>query len=391
MGLSSGVFTTTAIERVVWGRPAAAALAEEVERLGARRVFLLASGSLNRASDEVAKVQRALGARLAGTHDRMPAHAPLEAVLEAAAAARAAEADLIVTFGGGSLTDAGKIVQIALRHGITEVDGLEPFHVVVGEDGKRRVPRFEGPRARQVTIPTTLAGGEFNFQGTGTDMRIPAKKAFRHPLLVPRAIVFDPAPTVHTPDWLWLSSGMRAIDHCVEALCSVSANPYCDAFVTHAIKLLQDGLRRTKADPADLGPRLDCQFGTWLSMTGRQSGVEMGASHGIGHVLGGTCGVAHGYCTCVTLPSVLRYNREATRERQALIAGLMGRPGAEAADVVEDFIAELGLPRRLSEVGVGRDRFARVAELSMHDPLIHSNPRPLRGPEDVVAILEMAA
>src|SRR3984957_20931342 len=108
----TGRFTFRAIERIVYGKPAADALKAEAQRLEATRVFLMVSGTMNGETDEVAKLRAALGNRYAGLHDRMPPHTPRDAVIEAANKARDAKADLIVTFGGGSLNGAGEIVQL---------------------------------------------------------------------------------------------------------------------------------------------------------------------------------------------------------------------------------------------------------------------------------------
>ena len=119
-----------------------------------------------------------------------------------------------------------------------------------------------------------------------------------------------------------------------------------------ALRLLSRGLPRVKAQPGDLEARLESQLGVWLAMAGRQAGTQMGASHAIGHVLGGSCDVPHGYTSCVMLPPVLRYNRSVNAERQKLVAEAMGHPGEDAADVIAAFVKGLGLPGRLSEVGV---------------------------------------
>jgi len=86
---------------------------------------------------------------------------------------------------------------------------------------------------------------------------------FRHPYIIPRAVVLDPAVTVHTPEWLFLSTGIRAVDHCVEGICSGEANPYGDAQALHGLSLLAYGLPRVKADPGDRrAALLDCQTGS---------------------------------------------------------------------------------------------------------------------------------
>lgn len=384
-------FAFPAIERLVYGSPAAEALRAESERLGAGRVFLIASGTMNRTTDEIGKVRAALGSRYAGVFDAIPPFTPRSAVLAAAAAARSAGADLIATFGGGSVTEAGKLVRLCLEHGITDVDGFEPFRIVVDAHGRRTAPQYAGPRIPQIALPTTLSAGEFHAGGGATDERLQVKQSYAHPALIARVIIFDPAPTVHTPLWVWLSTGVRAIDHATEGLCSPLSNPISDGMYRQALALLSAGLRRVKRDPLDLEARLDCQLGVWMSMAGRHGGVEMGASHAIGHVLGGSCGVPHGYTSCVMLPHVLRFNRGANADRQRLVAAALGQPDADAADVVAALIAELGMPQRLADVGIGPERFGLIAANAMHDRWLHTNPVRIRSPEQVLQILEAAA
>lgn len=390
--MQTASFSFAPIERVTYGTPAAQALREEAQRLDARRVFLLASGTMNRTTDEVSRVSAALGDRYAGLYDRMPPHTPRDAVVEAANRAREAGADLIVTFGGGSLTDAGKMVQLCLRHDVHEMDQLEPFRVITNPDGTHRYPQYEGPVVRQVAIPTTLSGGEFNPQCSCTDARIRVKHTYRHPLCVPRTTIYDPAPTVHTPLDVWLSTGVRAIDHCVEGICAKHPNPVNDGYAIQALRLLTRNLPRVKQDPSDLDARQQCQFAVWLSMGGSSHlGVAKGISHAIGHILGGTCNVPHGVTSCLTIPAALRYNHPVNFERQKMVAETLGHPGGDAADLLEAFIAKLGLPSRLSEVGVRREQFSLIAANTMHDPYLRNNPREITAPEQVEEILEMIA
>jgi len=390
--MQAATFSFAPIERVIYGVQAAQALRDEAARLGARRVFLMASGTMNRTTDEVARVAAALGAGCAGVYDRMPPHTPRDAVLEAAAAAREAGADLIATFGGGSLTDAGKMVQLCLRHDVRAMDDFDRFRVTKDGSGHYRYPDYEGPTVRQIAIPTTLSGGEFNPQCSCTDPRIKVKHTFRHPLFVPRTTLYDPAPTVHTPLDVWLSTGMRAVDHCVEGICAKHANPVNDGYAIQGLRLLARHLPRVKSDPADLDARQQCQFAVWLSMGGSSHlGVAKGISHAIGHILGGTCDVPHGVTSCLTLAAALRYNRPVNAERQRIVAEALGRPEADAADLIEALVCGLGLPNRLSQAGVGRDQFARIARETMLDPYVPSNPRPITSPAQVEEILEMAA
>ena len=153
------------------------------------------------------------------------------------------------------MTDGGKAVTLCLEYDVRDVDGLEPFRTVV-EAGVRRFPEYRAPTVRQVTVPTTLSAGEFNARAGVTDTRLKLKQSYIHPALVPETVILDPAVTVHTPEWLWLSSGVRAVDHAVETFCSLDANDYTDGTSLQALRCLGEGLARVKADAGDLEGRL---------------------------------------------------------------------------------------------------------------------------------------
>jgi maleylacetate reductase len=361
-----------AMEEVVFGRPAAEAVVAQMDRLHAARAFLMVSGTLNRNTDEIEKIRKALGSRCVATFDAMPPHTPREAVIAAAEQARSAGADLIVTVGGGSITDGAKAVQLCLANNVRTVDGIDTIRAVKGV-----APPMNPPSVRQISVPTTIAGGEFSAAAGVTNPRTKVKEMLRHALAIPRAAILDPAITVHTPEWLFLSTGIRAVDHCVEGLCSHEAHPYADAQAMKGLSMLAQALPRVKADGNDLDARMDCQIGTWLSMGPLSAGVPMGASHGIGYVLGAVHDVPHGYTSCVMLPSVMRWNKPDNAK--------------DAADVLDWFIRDLGLPRSLQDVRIGPEHFDRIAEQAMGTPWIPRNPRKIDGPAQVREILLLAA
>jgi maleylacetate reductase len=375
-----------AMDEVVFGRPASEVLVEQMDRLGANRAFLMVSGTLNRQTDVIENIRRALGSRCAATFDAMPAHTPRSAVIAAAAQARAANADLIVTIGGGSITDGAKAVQLCLANDVSTVEGIDGLRA-----GRGGAPQLAAPTVRQISVPTTIAGGEFSATAGVTNEKTKVKEALRHPLLIPRATILDPWLSTHTPEWLFLSTGIRAVDHCVEGTCAREAHPYGDALALKGLSMLAEGLPRVKADASDIDARMDCQIGTWLSTGPLASGVPMGASHGIGYVLGAEFGVPHGYTSCVMLPSVMRWNKPANAARQALVAAAMGHPNEDAGDVLDRFIRGLGLPRSLREVKVGSEHFDRIAQQAMATPWVPRNPRKIEGPAQVREILDMAA
>jgi maleylacetate reductase len=374
------------MDEVVFGRPAADAIAAQMDRLGSNRAFLMVSGTLNRTTDVIEKFRGRLGPRCAGTFDAMPPHTPREAVIAATEQARAANADLIVTVGGGSITDGAKAVQLCLANDVRAVEDIDRIRAARGA-----APPMNAPAVRQVSVPTTIAGGEFTSIAGVTNARTRVKEMLRHDLAIPRAVILDPAVTVHTPQWLWLSTGIRAVDHCVEGLCSHEAHPYADAQAVKGLSMLAQALLRVKADSSDLDARMDCQIGTWLSTGPLAAGVPMGASHGIGYVLGAAFGVPHGYTSCVMLPAVMRWNKPDNAGRQALVAAAMGQPGRDAADVLDEFIRGLGMPRSLQDVRIGPEHFDRIAEAAMATPWVPRNPRRIATPAQLREILVLAA
>ncbi|MGA0595239.1 iron-containing alcohol dehydrogenase [Enterovirga sp. CN4-39] len=380
----------TATERVTLDEPAASAVAREAERQGARRVVLIASRHLAKNTEEIAHIEAELGDRHAVTIDGIRPHVPRSDVIAAADRARDAGADLVVAVGGGSVIEAAKAVPLCLRHDIRSVAALEGFRTRVEPDGLVVRPQFAGPDVRLVCVPTTLSGGEWSFSAGLTDEETRRKSPYAHRTMAPVLIVLDPRITLHTPEWLWLSTGIRSVDHAAETLASALSNPFCDGLAESALRLLGRGLPAVKADPGNLAARLECQVGAWQSMIPVSAGVPMGASHAIGHVLGADSDVPHGYTSCVMAPFVQAWNEGHCGGRQDRIAASLGAPELTAAAALDRLISGLGLPRSLAEVGVTRSRLPAIAEKTMHDRWARTNPRPVREPADVLEILERA-
>src|SRR6202022_3572689 len=174
------------MDEVVFGPPAAEAVVAQMDRLRAARAFLMVSGTLNRQSDEIEKIRKSLGSRCVATFDAMPPHTPREAVIAAAEQARSADADLIVTVGGGSITDGAKAVQLCLANDIGIIDGIDQIRSV-----KAFAPQLAAPSVRQISVPTTIAGGEFSAIAGVTNQRTKVKEMLRHDLVMPRAAILD--------------------------------------------------------------------------------------------------------------------------------------------------------------------------------------------------------
>ncbi|MFL6623584.1 MAG: iron-containing alcohol dehydrogenase [Sulfurifustis sp.] len=388
--LPAGNFIIQAQERIVFGQPAGAAVDAEAKRYGAKRVFVTSTRSLARLADgPVQRIVAALGARHVGTYAEIRAHSPREDVIAAAAAARAAGADLLVAVGGGSVIDATKAVQMCLWLGLDSPQSMEPYLSNARADVARKIDAPADP-IRMIAVSTTLSASEFTPNAGVTDTLSNTKQAFMHRLFVPRSVVLDPAATLDTPDWLLYCTGIRAVDHAVESYCSPLANPATEALSLQGLRLLADALPKIKSDTRDLKARLDAQFGMWQAIAAAAAGAGSGASHGIGYVLGATYGVAHGHTSCVMLPAVLRWNAAVNGERQRALAEAMGAPGRPAADLVAELVARLDQPGSLRAVHIRRENLDEIAERALTYPPVRMNPRPIKSAADVREILELA-
>ena len=373
-------------DQVTYGRPAVEVIQELAMAWGARRLMITTTASL--ADGLAAQTAMALGGLCVGVFSGISAHSPREAVIAGAAEARRLNADLLVALGGGSAIDATKVMQLCLWADLTEVDQLDAYRAGRGP-GRVNVADIAAG-VRMIAAPTTLSAAEFTPFAGVTDKANQAKQGYTHPMMAPRAVILDPAMTLATPPQLWFSTGLKAVDHAVEQLCNPERAPFADALAEEGLRRLTQGLADTKTHPKDLGSRLECQFGMWLAISGAGAGRGMGASHAIGHTLGGSYGVPHGITSCVVLPAVLAWNETSNAERQALIVRLMGGQGITASEAVRRLASGLGLPTDLASVGIGPDQFQAIAEHTRHDAGVRANPRPIKGPADIVEILELA-
>ncbi|HEY2254246.1 MAG TPA: iron-containing alcohol dehydrogenase [Variovorax sp.] len=389
--LQAKTISLSRTQRVHLGLAAAQAVADEAAACGARRVLLVANRSLVQGTPVVREIEQALGAAHAATWTGVSPHVPRADVVAGIAQARSCGADMIVAIGGGSVIDAAKVINLGLRHEVAALEDLDRFALVVRrKDGWLR-PAFDGPGLPLVCVPTTLSGGEFSALAGMTDERARKKDGIVHPDMAPAAIVLDPRVTLHTPQWLWLSTGIRSVDHATETLASDRSDPYSDGMAESALRLLAEGLRRVQQAPSDLPARLLCQVGTWQSKIPSAAGVPMGASHAIGHVLGARHAVPHGYTSCVMAPWVQAWNASHAHERQRRISAALGDAARPAAQLLDALIRDLGLPRRLSEVGVQAQDLHAIAEATLLDMWAATNPRPLASSGDVMDILQAAA
>ncbi|MFE0105068.1 iron-containing alcohol dehydrogenase [Streptomyces sp. NPDC059009] len=391
----SGRFDMLPMESMIYGAGTVDQAGAECERLGMTRIFLVLSASLGRASDIESRLRAQLGDRIAVVFTGSEPHAPEQVVLDAAAQAREAGVDGFLAVGGGSPIDIAKAVNLCLTEKVTTREALLKYAVKFTYPDQLEIPSMTGEGLPQVVVSTTLSAAEFTHITAVTDTVDLVKNLYLDNALMPEVVIHDSELQQFTPRQLWAATGMRAVDHCIESLCSTRAQPVTDALCTDGLRRLATYLPISASDASDTHAAGECQMGAWQSAFGITQ-VFVGLSHGIGHQLGARHGIPHGVTSCVMLPTVLAYNYECTQEQQTHIARVMADsmgvpvPQDGASGIVRQFIGSLGLPTTLREVGVTPDDFPLIARDAMQDFVVANNPRPVQGTADVIEILEQA-
>jgi len=213
----------------------------------------------------------------------------------------------------------------------------------------------------------------------------------------PSVAILDPRLTVKLPPMLTAATGVDALTHAVEGIASRRAQPVCDAIGLESIRLVRAHLPRAFAAGEDLEARGNMLLAA--SMAGQLVSLTfVGVAHAVAHALGAGFSVHHGTANAIALPWSVRFNASdahaaAQYARCAAAFGVPARGSDEAtalafADALEAFAAALGLPTRLSGVGVGRQDLPRLAELAFADPSHGPNPVKVASAADLEVKLE---
>jgi len=305
-----------------WGAGSVSHLSSELMRLSTERTVLVTTRSL------LSSVDR-LSVRPVATVV-IAQHAPMSQIDGGVDEASSARADGIVSFGGGSAIDAAKIISVRLG------------------DGGRALPH--------VAIPTTLSVAELA-AGAGFTNEAGDKAGMRNPMLLVETVIYDAELTLATPMELWLSTGIRALDHAVEGFLADGEHPFNDVMALEAIRRLFESLPRAKASPEDLDVRTENQLAAWFSFT-LPGASASGLSHTLGKQIGARHGIPHGVTSCLLLPHVIRYLERRMPDRVAM---LTAATGPDPAAQVEGLIESLGLPQRIAASGIGEPELRKAA------------------------------
>jgi alcohol dehydrogenase class IV len=348
-------------------------LAAWLEAAGAERPFVVAD-KVNAARLDV------LGLREPGLFGEVKPEPDLPNLEAAVAAAKAAGADAVIGFGGGSAMDLAKLVAV-----------LAPSDRTLSEiSGPNRAPRR---RVALAQVPTTAGtGSEVGTRALVTDPATMNKVATESVEMLADIAIVDPALTVSVPPMVTAASGVDAMAHCVEAYTSKRSHPIIDAYALQGIELVGRYLRRAVEDGSDLEARAG------LALAAFYGGVCLGpvnttAGHAIAYPLGTRHKLAHGLANALVFPHVLAANAPAVAEKTALVGRALGF-GAEGRQQVlggaRDFCARLGLEMALRAHGVPRDDLAASArEAHAIRRLLDFNPVDL-SEADILEIYEAA-
>jgi alcohol dehydrogenase class IV len=345
-------FTLSKVERVIAGPGKIASLEEELERRGLKRAIVVTGKTLG-SSALLAKVTGAAGTRCQEVFKGARQHVPRAVTAELETEIKRVQADSLISFGGGSPIDTCKVASHAF---------------LAASEGSRELIH--------IAIPTTLSAGEYTHAGGVTDESTLIKSGVADPRLQPRVVINDPLLTIETPGWLWVATGMRALDHAIESIYAIRHHPLSDALGTKAIALLVAHLRPSiRSGPDQIAHRGYCQLAAWFSIYGAMN-TRFGLSHLLGHQIGPRWNVPHGVTSCITLPHAMRFMAEIAPERFGPIAEGLGvafdpanpKLGALAcADGVAKFIAEFDVPRTLRDAGVPRAEIGQITGTVLHE------------------------
>ncbi|RXV64686.1 alcohol dehydrogenase [Roseovarius sp. A46] len=275
--------------------------------------------------------------------------------------------DGVIAFGGGSGLDLGKMV--AFMAGQTRpVWDFED----IGDWWTRADAEAIAPI---IAVPTTAGtGSEVGRASVITNSQTHVKKIIFHPKVLPRVVICDPELTVGMPKFITAGTGLDAFAHCVEAFSSPHYHPMSQGIALEGMRLVKEYLPRAYADGTDIEARAHMMSAAAMGSTAFQKGL--GAIHALSHPIGAIYGTHHGTTNAVCMPAVLELNATEIADRFDKAAAYLGIEGG--FDGFRDFVQRLNdrlnVPRRLSEMGVGRDRIDDLTDLALTDPSCGGNP-----------------
>lgn len=371
------VNTINYLTNISFGPGAAESLAEILRELGVSNPLVISDRGVQAAG----LLQRPAFAFLnaAPTFLDVPSNPTESAVAAGLELYRQSGCDGVVAIGGGSPIDLAKGVALLATH-----DGeLERYAAILGGVG-----RITAAVAPLVAVPTTAGTGSEVGRAALITLDDGRKLGFISPYLIPRRAVCDPDLTMGLPPALTASTGLDALSHCIETYLSPRYNPPAEAIAVDGFKRIWKALPLACADGSNAQARSDLMMGALEGGMTFQKGL--GAVHALSHALGGLkeAHLHHGTLNAILMPPVLRWNVEveAAAEKVRHLESLAGLEDKSLADGLDELNRRLGIPPRLSELGVPRHVIDWVCERALADHSHPTNPRPLTK-DDYASIL----
>tara|TARA_B110000090_G_scaffold30475_1_gene32052 strand:- start:542 stop:1687 length:1146 start_codon:yes stop_codon:yes gene_type:complete len=290
--------------------------------------------------------------------------------------------DGVVAFGGGSALDLGKLV--AFLAGQTRP--LWDFEDI-GDWWTRADAETIAPI---VAVPTTAGtGSEVGRASVITNSETQQKKIIFHPKFLPTVVICDPDLTVGMPAFITAGTGLDAFAHCVEAFSSPHYHPMSQGMALEGMRLVKEYLPRAIADGTDIEARGHMMSAAIMGATGFQKGL--GAIHALSHPIGAMYHTHHGTTNAVCMPAVLQFNRPAIQDVMQSAANYLGISGGfdGFCAYVDDLNASLGIPRKLSGLGIKNPDIERIVAGALSDPSISGNPIAMTQENTTTLLLEI--
>ncbi len=310
-------------------------------------------------------------------HDRTAGDPTEELLQECLESWKAHDCNGVIAAGGGSVLDLAKAISLLASHG----GSIQDYEVNSG--GSSRIGRVHP----HIAIPTAAGTGAEVGRACVMTLKGGSKCVCVSLKMVANTVICDPELTQSLSPRMTAATGIDALSHGIEALVSNVINPPAAAIAADCVSRCARWLPHATHDGSDLRARWN------MMMAALEGGLCLQKSLGSAHALAtplGELGIHHGTLIGVLLPHVLRYNREAAPDAFESIGQLVSLPAsATAADWVEQLVSDIGLPGRLSELGISQGQLQAIAKRAMGVHLTATNPRRPQ-PEDYLKILEKA-
>jgi len=369
--------------RVIAGRGLIEGTGFEFAKEGASRVLIVTDAVIHGTGliDRVRAGVEDGGLEVAGVYDRVPPDSDSAVVKAAAAAGHEHGADSILAVGGGSVMDTAKAANVIFTHGGEPREWEGYYGLPRADDGLGR-PHDLAPLA---CIPTTCGtGSEVSFAAVIKDREEHVKFQIGDFPLYPRLAILDPESTRTLPSRIAAATGMDAMSHAIEGYVSSEWSPHGDACALQALRLLRENLRRAVETPEDETARGNMLIAANLAIQPTSTGA-IGITHSMSHPCGAHFDVPHGVANAINLPWVIEFNaaggedvaaryRDVNEVLGVEVGGSGAAVGHALAEHVRAVVSSLGLPTRLSEVGVPESAIAVLVEGAMGDGCTLVNP-----------------